>query len=474
MASGKLWGGRFDAPQADELFDFMSAEDAALDTRLAVYDIEGSLAHAAMLSKQKLIAKGEAAEILKSLLALHKQAADGKFIVDPKLEDVHINVETAVTKITPNGKKMHTARSRNDQVSLDTRMYMRDAINELSGGLLELQASLLKLSKSDCVFPSYTHFQVAQPASVSFWAHAHWQEFERDMQKLAQLYERVNVNPLGSGAVAGTTWNIDRAYTSKLLGFSGPSANPMDTVSNRGELEAELLSVLCTAVVHCSRIAEDIILLSNKRLIVLPDEYSTGSSMMPQKKNPDPLELIRGKASRMLGLYVHAASLLKGLPTGYSKDSQESKYAAMSGVDTSLAVFSILSKILPLLKFNEGKITEELEEGYACATEFADLLAKKGVPFRKAHEITGQIVKDCIANKKYLSTLNAAEVSKLAGVPIPQRELDEATDVDKTGRFAAAYKIPAQSQHSHALAERMKALEAAHSLLLSEVAKITG
>jgi len=256
------------------------------------------------------------AEILKALLTQHTQAQEGKFYVDPHLEDVHMNVETAVTETTPNGKKMHTARSRNDQVSLDTRMYMRDAINELSAGLLQLQASLVQLAKNDCVFPSYTHFQVAQPASVSFWAHAHWQECERDLQRLAELYARVNFNPLGSGAVAGTAWNIDRVYTGKLLGFSAPTANPMDTVSNRGEMEAELLSVLVCAVNHCSRISEDIILLSNKRLIILPDEYSTGSSMMPQKKNPDPLELIRGKASRMLGLYVHAASLLKGLPTG--------------------------------------------------------------------------------------------------------------------------------------------------------------
>ena len=472
MASDKLWGGRFDKPPADELFDFLSAEDAALDQKLAVCDIEGSLAHVAMLTNQKILEKKEAAEILAALLKLHKQAQEGKFYVDPKLEDVHTNVEGAVTKITPNGKKMHTARSRNDQVSLDTRMYLRDAINELSAGLLSLQSSLVQLSKNDCVFPSYTHFQVAQPVSVSFWAHAHWQECERDLQKLSELYARVNFNPLGSGAVAGTTWNIDRAYTSKLLGFSAPTANPMETVSNRGEMEAELLSVLVCAANHCSRIAEDIILLSNKRLIILPDEYSTGSSMMPQKKNPDPLELIRGKASRMLGLYVHAASLLKGLPTGYAKESQESKYAAMSGVDTALAVFSILAKIIPLLKFDKEKIALELEEGYACTTELADLLAKKGVPFRTAHEITGGVVKGCIAKKMYLSQLSAGEISKLAGVQISQKELVEAVSVDKTARFAANYKFPAKSAYADALEHRKKALVASHALLLKEVKSI--
>src|SRR3989344_3424032 len=188
--ANKLWGGRFEKTQAGGLFDFLSAEDAALDQNLAVYDIEGSVAHVCMLSKQKMLAKNEAADILKALLALYKQADEGKFYVDPALEDVHMNVEAAATKITESAKKMHTARSRNDQVSLDTRMYMRVAINGLSGALMQIQHSLLQLSKSDCPFPSYTHFQVAQPASVSFWAHAHWQEIERDLQRLAPLFAR--------------------------------------------------------------------------------------------------------------------------------------------------------------------------------------------------------------------------------------------------------------------------------------------
>ena len=468
---GKLWGGRFEKQQADELFDFCSAEDAALDQALAEYDIKGSEAHVSMLAKQKIISPSEAKEILSALLTLHKQAKEGQFIVDPKLEDVHMNVETAATKITANAKKMHTARSRNDQVALDMRLYMRDAINELSTALLSLQQSLITLSKNDCIFPSYTHFQVAQPASVSFWAHAHYQEFERDMERLSELYARVNLNPLGSGAVAGTTWNIDREYTSKLLGFSAPTANPMDTVSSRGELEAELLSHLTLSMAHCSKIAEDIILLSNKRLIVLPDEYSTGSSMMPQKKNPDPLELIRGKASRVLGLYVMTASLIKGLPTGYQKDTQETKFSMMHGVDTALASFSILAKILPLLKFNEENIEKELEEGYACATELADLLAKKGVPFRNAHETAGKLVKECIAKKKYLSTLSSAEVSVAAGIPITQKELSEAVSVDKTARFAAAYKF-SPSQHKKLLEARKKALAEADSLLEKEIKKL--
>jgi argininosuccinate lyase len=469
----KLWGGRFGKPAAEALFEFASAEDAELDGKLAAYDIEGSLAHVCMLAKQKIIPEGEAKEILWALVALQKKAKEGKFEIDPKLEDVHTSVEAEATKATPAGKKMHTARSRNDQVALDTRLYMRDAINGASASLLALQQSLLQLSKKDCAFPTYTHFQVAQPASLSFWCHAHWHAIERDLQRLSEVYARANENPLGSGAVAGTTWNIDRDYTGKLLGFAATTASPMDTVSNRGELEAELLGALVLASVHASRIAEDVIVLANKRIFILPDEYSTGSSMMPQKKNPDVFELVRGRTSRLLGLYVMAASLNKGLPSGYNKDTQESKYALMHGVETALGIFTILAKALPLLKVDEEEAKLELEKGYACTTELADLLAKKGVPFRTAHETTGKLVRECIAKKKLLSALSAGEVSSAAGVKIGGAELKEAVSVDKTARFSAKYKIPAVSAHANGLDSRMKALEAAHALLAKEVALLS-
>ena len=474
MMANKLWGGRFDRMAADEMYSFLSAENVALDSALVKYDIEGSLAHVCMLAKQKILSKQEASAILSVLSKVKTDAASGKFALDPKLEDVHGNVEAAVTAITPEGKKMHTARSRNDQVSLDTRMYMRVEINRASAALLELQMSLLELSKGDCVFPAYTHTQVAQPVSLSFWCHAHYCGIERDLERLSQLYARVNTCPLGSGAVAGTTWNIDRAYAAKLLGFSAPTANPMDSVGSRGELEAEMLSHLYLAMAHASKIATDVILLANKRLLILPDEYSTGSSMMPQKKNPDPFELVRGKASRMLGLYVHAAGLLKSLPSGYNLDSQESKYALMQGVETAGPSFSMLAHALPYLEFDKGNIALELEEGYACATELADLLAKKGVPFRSAHGVAGGIVKECIAKKKFLSSLTAQEVSAKAGVKISDGELKDAVSVDKVARFAAAYKIPAASPHAKMLEARVKSLDAAHALLEKEVKSLTG
>jgi argininosuccinate lyase len=469
--AGKLWGGRFDKPASEEMYSFLSAENVELDSALVKYDIEGSIAHALMLAKQKILSEQEASEILFALSKVKAEYEAGKFMLDPQLEDVHTNVEAKVTALTQHGKKMHTARSRNDQVSLDTRLYMRDAIIEISDALLALQGSLQALAKNDVIFPAYTHTQVAQPVSLSFWAHSHWCELERDLQRLLQLYARVNLCPLGSGAVAGTTWNIDRAYTSGLLGFSAPTENPMDSVGNRGELEAELLSHLYIAMAHASKIATDVILLANKHLLILPDEYSTGSSMMPQKKNPDPFELARAKASRMLGLYVHSAALLKSIPSGYNLDSQESKYALMQGVKAAKQTFSILSHALPKLKFNEGEIALELENGYACATELADLLAKKGVPFRTAHEVTGAMVKDCIAKKKFLSSLSAAEVSAAAGVKISASELAEAVSVDKKARFAAAYKFPSESSHAKAFASCKKSLLEASANLEKEAKK---
>ena len=468
----KLWGGRFEKLPKSALFDFLSAENCELDAKLLPYDISGSLAHTCMLHKQKIISKAEAKEILSALLALQEKAFAGTFTLDPELEDVHTNVESAVTKMTECGKKMHTARSRNDQIALDTRLYMREAINSLSASLLALQGSLSKLAANDSIFPSYTHTQVAQPVSLSFWCHAHWHEIERDLQRLDQIYQRVNANPLGSGAVAGTTWPIDREFTSKLLGFDSPTENPMDTVGNRGELESEFLHSIYIAMSHCSRMAEDCIILSNKGLVILPDEFSTGSSMMPQKKNPDPLELIRGKASRLLGLSVHAASLLKGVPSGYNLDSQESKFALLQGVETALGSFNILAQLLPYLQLDKGKIALELEQGFACATELADLLAKKGVPFRKSHELTGAIIKECMAEKKFLSSLSAKEVSKLSGMAISQKELSEAVSVYKVARFASKYQIPKESASLPKLFERKEKLIASSKLLEKEIKSI--
>ncbi|MEM4348075.1 MAG: argininosuccinate lyase [Candidatus Anstonellaceae archaeon] len=462
----KLWGGRFQKEPHQALLAFLSSEDAALDTQLAKFDIEGSLAHVCMLAKQRILKPSEAQELISLLLQLYKQASEGKFTVDESQEDIHTAVELAISKQTDAGKNMHIGRSRNDQISLDMRLYMREAILQLAEGILQVQGSLAKLSSKDTIFPYYTHFQVAQPSSVHLWAHSYFCGFERDIERLLELFERVNVSPLGAGAGTGTDWNIDINYTSSLLGFKAPFKNPIDAVSSRGELEAELLSILVSAMIRCSRISEDIILLSNKKLIFLPDEFSTGSSMMPQKKNPDPFELIRGKAARLFGLYAHCSVLLKNLPTGYSKDSQESKFAVISGVNTALSTFSILSKMLPLLEFNKEKIAKELEDGFASATSLADMLVAKGIPFRKAHELTGKVVNYCISEGKSLSELSSSILSSLTGVSFSEEELAKTLSIDKTNKFKKLYPFPKSSLAAKAVASKKKLLSKARKKLL--------
>jgi argininosuccinate lyase len=425
----------------------------------------------AMLAKQKILSKKDACEILSALLKLKQEFQNNLPEIDYRLEDVHTFIENKVREFTSVGKKMHMARSRNDQIALDMRLFMRSAINEISLSLLNLQKSLILLSKKDNIFPAYTHTQVAQPVSLYFWANSHFWEIERDLERLDDLYKRVNKNPLGSAAVAGTSWNIDRNYTSMLLGFDSPTENPMDSVSNRGELETEFLGDLYLSMAHCSRIAEDLILLSSKQLIILPDEYSTGSSIMPQKKNPDPLELIRGKTARLLGLYVHSASLLKGVPSGYNLDSQESKYALFEGTETALLSFSILSELLPHIELNIEKIKAELEEGFASATALADLLAQKGIPFRDAHAITGKIVNYCIKNKKHLSQLSLQEIKAIADVTISQEELSKATSVDKVKEFSQKYHFPKKLKYEEIIQKRIEKISSSEKILEKELKK---
>lgn len=469
-----LWGGRFSATPKGAVRAFLSSENVSLDARLLPYDIEGSMAHVAMLCRQGMLKKQEAASILKALSQLYLRAQKGGFSLDAELEDVHMNVEAEATKLTVEAKKMHTARSRNDQVSVDTRMYLRDEANKTARQLILLVKELVFLSKRKTVFPSYTHMQVAQPITLSFYCAAHASAFSRDFERLSECYARIDSNPLGAGAVAGTTWNIDRECTAKLLGFQKVQQNPLDVVTSRGEMEAELIFCLTMLLTHMGRISEDIILLSSKRLAILSDSCSTGSSMMPQKKNPDPLELMRGKVARMHGLLAHSLSLMKGLPSGYNMDSQESKYAVMHALDTAQECIPVLCEVLAAIDFDPDAIKEELEKGYACATELADLLARKGVPFRNAHEITGKLVKGCVSKRKYLSALAASEVSAMAGVKITDSELKAALNVDKTSRMHSPLPSDFVAPMQKAVEEREAKLIAAKKLLEKEVKQITG
>ncbi len=434
-----LWAGRFSQGPTNKLISYNSSENICLDSRLIPYDIQGSIAHVKMLAKQKILDAKESEAILSALQSLMKKCHSNSFVLDPSLEDVHMNVEVEVSKLTAHGKKMHTARSRNDQVILDTRLYMREELLSTASLLLDLCASLEHLKRSSSPYVSYTHTRVAQPITLAFWADSFEQSFMRDLDRLFSLYSRVNKNPLGACAVAGTGWSIDRSYTAKLLGFDSVQENAHDVSTSRGELESESLFILSSIMVKLSRICEELIILSEKKLLEIPDAYCTGSSIMPQKKNADFLEIMRGRANRAIGGLSATLSLMKGLISGYNSDTQETKPMLFAGIDITKESLSLMAEVIPQLKVDRKRVLHELEEGYACATELADLLAQKGVPFRDAHEISGKVVKECIQKGIYLSQLTAKEMEKKSGKKITDSELKKALSPDKISE--ARFKV---------------------------------
>ncbi|MBU0532420.1 argininosuccinate lyase [Candidatus Micrarchaeota archaeon] len=419
-----LWRGRFSKSPDKDILKFNSAENIVLDEKLVPYDILGSIAHVKMLKKQGILKENEAAEIVNALEEIKEAWEKGKFKLDEKLEDVHMNIETAVSKKTEHGKKMHTARSRNDQVLLDMRLYMRDEVACLKDEIKKLQKSFADISKKEPVV-GYTHTRVAQPITIEFWCDAYTKSLQRDIERLGDCFKRINMNPLGACALAGTSWKIDREYTAKLLGFEKVQDNELDTISSRGECEAELLSALSIIMAKLSGIAEELIWLSQKGLVELPDEFCTGSSIMPNKKNPDALELIRGRTARVHSNLMHVLSVKKALISGYHSDMQETKFAVMSGIETTMQCIAVLTKIVKKLEFNQEEICKELDEGFAQATKIADYLAMNGISFREAHEKTGKLVKHCEKKKITLSQLDHKSAEELLGINIEKKQWDK-------------------------------------------------
>jgi argininosuccinate lyase len=430
-----VWNGVFSKRQKDALFDYNSGENIALDAKLVKYDIEGSMAHVVMLARQKILQPKAAREILSALSKVQSEYEGGKFVLKKELEDVHMNVEARTIEISTSAKMMHTARSRNDQVNLDGRLYMRDAILGVCDGIFELQEALYRAGAHRLPMVAYTHTRVAQPISTAFWAGSYIEGFSRDCGRLLDEYLRVNQNPLGAAAVAGTGWPIDRKYTAELLGFEGVQKNALDATGSRGEIEAGVVGALALVMVRASRLSEELLWLSEKKLLEIPEEYCTGSSIMPQKKNADVLELVRGRASRVISNQVHLLSLLKGLMSGYNSDSQESKYAMMMAFETTRQSLGILAGVVAGLAFDKKRIEEELEEGYASATALADMMAQNGMAFRDAHKITGEIAREFAKEKRKLSTLSADELKKKARVSVAPAKLREALSVDKAAKF---------------------------------------
>jgi argininosuccinate lyase len=407
----KLWGGRF-GKQTDKRVETFTAS-INFDKRLYRYDIEGSIAHATMLARQGIISPSEGKMINSALTDIKMDLDRGRFSFPAGDEDIHMAIEKAlIARIGDTGGKLHTGRSRNDQVALDMRLYLRDENAQILGMLGELKRAFLKLAEQEIqtIMPGYTHLQKAQPVLLAHYLLAFWEMLNRDEARLIDSQKRINVMPLGSAALAGTGLPIDREYTAGLLNFPAISQNSMDAVSDR-DFIIEFIAAAAMIMMHLSRFAEDLILWSTDEFsfVEIDDAYTTGSSIMPQKKNPDVAELIRGKTARVYGHVMTLLTLMKGLPMTYNRDLQEDKEPFFDTVDTVKACLEILVAMLPRLTFNREKMYADASGGFSTATDVAEYLVKKGVPFRSAHGVVGKLVAYCIKNEKELASLTMEE-----------------------------------------------------------------
>ncbi len=416
MAEGKLWGGRFKESTNKLVEEF--TESVSYDKRLAPYDVAGSIAHVKMLEKQGILTPEEADKIVKGLNEILTEVEKGNFPWKTELEDVHMNIEKRLTeKIGPVGGKLHTGRSRNDQVATDVRLYVRKEIKEILELLKNLRRAFLKQAEENLgvIMPGYTHLQIAQPVLYSHHMLAYYQMFKRDAERFEDTLKRVNVSPLGSAALAGTSYPLDREFTAKLLGFSDVSRNSMDAVSDR-DFVAETIFDCAMVMMHLSRLSEELILWSTEEFnfIELPDAFCTGSSIMPQKKNPDVSELTRGKTGRVYGDLIAILTILKGLPLTYNRDLQEDKEPLFDAIDTVKLALKVNTLIVEGMKPKAERMREQASKGFSLATDVADYLAKKGVPFREAHRVVGELVAYCLDEGKDLSQLTLEEFKKFS------------------------------------------------------------
>ena len=412
----KLWGGRFSKNTAIEAEDFNSS--ISVDSRLYLQDIEGSKAHAIMLGKCGIISADEAAEILNGLEEIKQGLESGSIDLKKDAEDIHMNIEKLlIEKIGETGKKLHTARSRNDQVALDIRMYLREEIHSILNLLTELEALLLDKAEEHAgtIMPGYTHMQKAQPVTLGHHFMAYFEMFKRDMGRFKDCMKRMDVMPLGSCALAGTTYPIDRKMVAEILKFSDITQNSIDAVSDR-DFAIEFISCCAFGMMHLSRFCEELIIWNTGEFgyIEMDDGYSTGSSIMPQKKNPDIAELIRGKTGRVYGDLITLFTIMKGLPLSYNKDMQEDKESVFDAGDTFKSCISVFIPMLKATAINKERIMNNLKGGFLNATDLADYLVRKGLPFRDAHEAAGEMVKYCIANNKELTELSMDEFRKFS------------------------------------------------------------
>jgi argininosuccinate lyase len=412
MTQKRMWGGRF-TESTDELVQRFNAS-VDFDKRLALHDLEGSVAHATMLGETGIITPDEAAQLVAGLKDLREEVEAGTFAWQLELEDVHMNLEHALTeRVGPVGGKLHTARSRNDQVATDFRLWLRDETHALITLLRELRAAFVEVAERQLgvIMPGYTHLQVAQPVLFSHHLLAYFEMFSRDQERLEDSLKRLNISPLGAGALAGTGFPIDRDRTAALLGFDRPARNSLDAVSDR-DFAVEFLGAASLTMMHLSRLSEELILWSSQEFgfITLPDSHTTGSSIMPQKKNPDVSELTRGKTGRVYGHLLGLLTTLKGLPLAYNKDLQEDKEGVFDAADTLRVCLRLTAEMLPKVTVNRARMYGAAGRAYSNATDLADYLARKGLPFREAHEVVGKLVALGMATGRDLQELSLSDL----------------------------------------------------------------
>ena len=456
----KLWGGRF-TKETNQLVHNFNAS-ISFDQKFYHQDIEGSMAQVKMLAKQGILTEEDRDTIVNGLMGIREDLENGTLVITAEHEDIHSFVEAVLTeRIGEAGKRLHTGRSRNDQVALDMKLYTRDEIDELSGLVKGLLTELLKVMEEhiDTYMPGFTHLQKAQPITLAHHIGAYFEMFDRDYSRLSDIRKRMNYCPLGSGALAGTTYPLDREYTAELLGFDGPTLNSMDSVADRDYL-IELLSALSTIAMHLSRFCEEIIIWNTNeyRFVEIDDSYSTGSSIMPQKKNPDIAELIRGKAARVYGALVSILTTMKGIPLAYNKDMQEDKELTFDAIDTVKGCLALFTGMISSMSFRKDVMEASAKNGFTNATDAADYLVNHGVPFRDAHGIVGQLVLFCIEKGIALDDMKLEEYKAIS--PVFEQDIYDAISLKTCVEKRMTIGAPGQEAMKKVIEIYKKKLEA--------------
>ena len=448
----QLWGGRFTKETDKLVYNFNAS--ISFDQKFYAQDIRGSIAHVTMLQKQGILTKEEKESIIEGLKGIQADVENGTLEITDEYEDIHSFVEAnLIDRIGDAGKKLHTGRSRNDQVALDMRLYTRDEIEALDTLLKELLEVLLKLMKEhiETYMPGFTHLQKAQPVTLAHHLGAYFEMFKRDRLRMKDIRKRMNYCPLGAGALAGTTYPLDREYTAELLGFDGPTLNSMDSVSDRDYL-IEMLSAMSTVMMHLSRFCEEVIIWNSNeyQFVEIDDAYSTGSSIMPQKKNPDIAELVRGKTGRVYGALVSLLTTMKGIPLAYNKDMQEDKELVFDAIDTTKGCLALFTGMLRTMRFRKQRMEDSAKNGFTNATDAADYRGNHGVPFRDAHGIVGQLVLYCIDKNIALDDMSLEEYKAIS--PVFEEDIYEAISMKTCVEMRNTIGAPGKSAMEQAIA----------------------